>query len=414
MAALANTCFADEHKLAAELKGQQTTTAVNVIVQYKVHPGSKHLNSLTQHGGASNASLDAINGLAVSLPANQLKDLANDPDVAYISPDRPVQRYLSNTAPAVNAGYAWSLGFDGTGIGVAVIDSGIQDFSKIPPGHLKKLSTIQQSIATTPSVVDLHLWNSDTSRVVYSQSWINDGLGSLDGDGHGTHVAGIIAGNGYSSTGTQYSQTFKGIAPNANIVNLRVLDSHGAGTVSNVIAAIQTAIKLKSKYNIRVINMSLGTPVIESYKLDPLCQAAEAAWKAGIVVVVSAGNEGRNNTAGTNGYGTISSPGNDPYVITVGAMKTMGTPDRADDLIASYSSKGPTSVDHIASRTWLRPGTAQSQHSEARTISPPAIQRTRCRFRFMSRTRLRHRLPLQLRLQLQASPLHSLPTATTP
>jgi serine protease AprX len=200
------------------------------------------------------------------------------------------------------------------------------------------------------------VWNSATTRVVYSKSWINDGLGGLDGDGHGTHVAGIIAGNGYSSTGTQYNQTFKGLAPNANIVNLRVLDSTGAGTVSNVIDAIQTAVQLKSKYNIRVINLSLGTPVMESYTLDPLCQAVEAAWKAGIVVVVSAGNEGRNNTANTNGYGTISSPGNDPYVITVGAMKTMGTPSRDDDQIASYSSKGPTSVDHIAKPDLVAPG----------------------------------------------------------
>src|SRR5215831_15826065 len=96
------------------------------------------------------------------------------------------------------------------------------------------------------------------------------------------------------------------------------------------------------------MNLSLGRPVFESYTLDPLCQAVEQAWKAGIVVVVAADNEGRNNSAGTNGYATITAPGNDPYVITVGAMKTMGTPTRVDDLIASYSSKGPTVVDAIA------------------------------------------------------------------
>ena len=106
-------------------------------------------------------------------------------------------------------------------------------------------------------------------------------------------------------------------------------------------------IELKSTYNIRVINLSLGRPVYESYTTDPLCQAVEAAWKAGIVVVVAAGNEGRNNTFGTSGYGLIASPGNDPYVITVGAMRTMGTAARTDDLIASYSSKGPTTIDHV-------------------------------------------------------------------
>ena len=92
----------------------------------------------------------------------------------------------------------------------------------------------------------------------------------------------------------------------------------------------------------------------ESYKLDPLCQAVEKAWQSGIVVVVAAGNNGRYQP--TNGYGTVTSPGNDPYVITVGAMKTMGTPTRTDDLIASYSSKGPTAIDAVAKPDIVAPG----------------------------------------------------------
>jgi hypothetical protein len=87
--------------------------------------------------------------------------------------------------------------------------------------------------------------------------------------------------------------------------------------------------------------------VLSSQATDPLCQAVEQAWNAGIVVVVAAGNEGRNNSAGTNGYGTITSPGNDPLAITVGAMNTVGTPARSDDKIASYSSKGPSQIDHV-------------------------------------------------------------------
>lgn len=134
------------------------------------------------------------------------------------------------------------------------------------------------------------------------------------------------------------------------------MDSNGEGTDSAVIAAIQTAISLKNTYNIKVINLSLGRPVYESYTLDPLCQAVEAAYQAGIVVVVAAGNDGRDNSAGTNGYGTIYSPANDPYVITVGAMKSMGTPTRADDLIATYSSKGPTAIDFIAKPDLVAPG----------------------------------------------------------
>ena len=123
-----------------------------------------------------------------------------------------------------------------------------------------------------------------------------------------------------------------------------------------MISAIQQAITLKSKYNIRIINLSLGRPVYESYTLDPLCKAVESAWQAGIIVVVASGNEGRNNTYGTNGYGTVMAPGNDPFVITVGAMKDMSTTSRADDLIASYSSKGPTQVDHIVKPDLVAPG----------------------------------------------------------
>src|SRR5580704_9865832 len=89
---------------------------------------------------------------------------------------------------------------------------------------------------------------------------------------------------------------------------------------------------------------------------DPLCQAVEAAWKAGIVVVVAAGNDGRDNSQGTNGYGTITAPGNDPYVITVGAMNTMGTPDRSDDVMTTYSSRGPTAIDHIVKPDIVAPG----------------------------------------------------------
>ena len=123
------------------------------------------------------------------------------------------------------------------------------------------------------------------------------------------------------------------MAPNATIVNFHALDKNGQGTDASVIAAINKVIQLKGTYNIRVMNLSLGRPVYESYTQDPLCQAVERAWNAGIVVVVSAGNYGRNNSAGTNGYGTITAPGNDPYVITVGATNTKNTPDRGDDVM---------------------------------------------------------------------------------
>jgi serine protease AprX len=194
-----------------------------------------------------------------------------------------------------------------------------------------------------------------TSRVVYSQNFVA-GQDTTDAYGHGTHVAGIVGSNGDDSTGPLFSRTFKGVAPNANIISLKVLDQNGGGQEADTIAAIQTAIALKSTYNIRVINLSLGRPVFESYTLDPLCQAVEAAWKAGIVVVAAAGNYGRDDSRATRGYGTIASPGNDPYVITVGATNSKGTPSPYDDSIASYSAKGPTAVDHIAKPDIVAPG----------------------------------------------------------
>jgi serine protease AprX len=142
----------------------------------------------------------------------------------------------------------------------------------------------------------------------------------------------------------------------ATLLSLLLCLAGLAGSDSSVIRAIDQAIALKNKFNFRVINLSLGRPVFESYRLDPLCQAVERAWAAGIVVVAAAGNEGRNQSQGTNGYATIISPANDPLVITVGAMKTMSTITRADDLVASYSSKGPTLLDHVVKPDLVAPG----------------------------------------------------------
>ncbi len=147
----------------------------------------------------------------------------------------------------------------------------------------------------------------------------------------------------------------RGIAPNSNIINLKVLDQGGNGTDSAVIAAIDRAVSLKTQYNIGVINISLGRPITESYQLDPLCQAA-VRGKNGITVVVAAGNYGRFNEFGNNGYGTITAPGNDPFVITVGAMNDEGTVTREDDRITSYSSKGPSAFDHIVKPDLVAPG----------------------------------------------------------
>ena len=331
----ATFAFAAPQKISKELQKQSSQQWVNVIVQYRVPPSQKRFAKVAAKGGMLQQNLPLINGAAFTVKGSSLAALAKDSNVAYISLDRTVWATATVTDSydqAVLAPYAWSKNFTGRGIGVAIIDSGIT------AGR------------------DFTLANGTGSRIVYNQNFASGPNTAADLYGHGTHVAGILAGNGMNSRGTNFRKTFMGIADNASLINLRVLDQNGAGRDSAVIAAIEKAISLKSKYNIRVINLSLGRAVYESYKLDPLCQAVEAAWKAGIVVVVAAGNEGRNDSAHTDGYGTIAAPGNDPYAITVGAMKPMGTSTRADDLIASYSSKGPTLLDHVVKPDIVAPG----------------------------------------------------------
>ena len=321
--------------LGSENLGQNE--AVTVIVQYRATPAASALTNLKGHGAIIGSKLNVIHAVTMRIPASMLTMLAKDSNVAYITPDREQKMTANPTteafATAVEADVAASTyALDGTGVGVAVIDSGI--------------------------AAHADLGNGSKNRVVYSQSFVAGDTTTSDKFGHGTHVAGLIGGNGSSSgSGNGYAATYAGMAPNVNLINLRVLDQNGAGADSQVIAAIQQAIALKSTYNIRVINMSLGRPVFESYKLDPVDQAVEAAWKAGIVVVCAAGNSGR--FAATNGFGTVGVPANDPAVITVGATMTEGTATRVDDKIASYSSKGPTTLDHIVKPDLVAPGNAQ-------------------------------------------------------
>src|SRR6266566_2160801 len=325
---------AQSSKLSRDLQSLPSSATVNVVVQYYNPPTTTDVNAAKGVGASNGKAFGLVKGYRWTMSQGNVPSLiSKDSNIKYISLDRPLQGAMNNAVPAVGADIAHNLGYDGTGVGVAVIDSGVN------------------------SVWDLtQAGNNKASRIVYSQNFDPSANTTNDLYGHGTHVAGIIAGNGGSSTCGNCDVTFRGIAPNANIVNLRALDQNGSATDSTVIAAIQQAITLKSLYNIRVINLSLGRGIFESYTLDPLCQAAEQAWKAGIVVVVAAGNYGRDNSNNNNGYGTITAPGNDPYVITVGAMKTMGTPSRADDLIATYSSKGPTVLDHVAKPDLVAPG----------------------------------------------------------
>src|SRR5579871_56411 len=336
----ANLSQADSAKLSRELEGRQPDQIVDVIIQYKHVPTAEHHARVAARGGELKHNLDIVRAAHYSVRAETLDTLANDPDVEFISPDHPLYA-ASPVAPYTGSpDYGWKtvgadlassvFGVDGTGIGIAMVDSGVNDSN-----DLKDVLS--------------------HSRIVYKGVFI-PGLSADDRYQHGTHVSGILAGNGANSISTQSTYSVRGIAPNANLISLKALNNTGVGTDSAVIAAIQQAIALKSQYNIRVLNLSLGRPVTTSYVNDPLCQAVAAAWKAGIVVVVAASNDGRNNTLGTNGYGTINAPGNSPYVITVGAMNTEGTLTPTDDKIATYSSKGPTSIDQVVKPDIVAPG----------------------------------------------------------
>jgi serine protease AprX len=218
-----------KHKLSHDLdaiKGGHDGATVDVIIQFTQTPTDAHHQKVRSKGGALKRKLDLIKGAHYSVPTAALDALADDPDIAYISPNRPLKGSLDHVVSAVNADLAYSNGWDGTGVGIAVIDSGVT------------------------SVNDLNVDNNSSSRIVYSQSFVAGDSSTADAFGHGTHIAGIIAGNGYSSSSSNYPGVYRGVASEAMIINLRALDSTGAGTDSSVIGAIQQAIALKNTYNI--------------------------------------------------------------------------------------------------------------------------------------------------------------------
>jgi serine protease AprX len=174
--------------------------------------------------------------------------------------------------------------------------------------------------------------------------------GSFSGDddsGHGTFVAGIIAGRGWGQRGAVPAGSYVGVAPNVNIISVKVSNSNGMAYVSDVVAAIEWVTEHRKEHNIRVLNLSLASTVAGSYLTDMFDAAVELAWFQGLVVVVAAGNGGPN--AG------ITAPANDPFVITVGATDDMGTATTTDDAVAPFSSYGKT-VDGIAKPDVVAPG----------------------------------------------------------
>src|SRR5215472_1543144 len=230
--------------------------------------------------------------------------------------------------------FGYQQATQGNNIGVVVIDSGITPNADLPSG----------------------------SVIAYAESFVPT-EDTNDYFGHGTHVAGLIAGQGVNSL-YGYTNDIFGVSPGVNLINLKVLDQNGNSDDATVISAIERAIALKTNpdtnrnLNIRVINLSLGRPIYESFLTDPLCKEVEKAWLQGITVVVAAGNDGRvsASTKNTAGYGTIASPGNDPLVLTVGAINTESSPDRSKVLMTTYSSKGPSLGDNVTKPDIVAPG----------------------------------------------------------
>src|SRR5215203_1078392 len=179
------------------------------------------------------------------------------------------------------------------GISVAIIDSGIAPHADLP-----------------------------SSRIRVYKDFVTGGVTPIDNCGHGTHVAGIVAGSGAHSNGA-----YAGIAHDVDIVALRVLGDDCSGNTSDVIDALEWIARYHATYQIKVVNISLGHAVLESIFTDPLVQAVERLSRKGIVVVTAAGNKGINPLTGNPGYGGIGVPCNAPSSICVGSLDTRGTPD---------------------------------------------------------------------------------------
>ena len=301
---------------------EKAATARRLSLIVTTRPGHDAGGEAAHHRGRIRRQLTE-QVAAIEVDAEEVDQLAAEPGVEGLSLDLDVRSTADPIASAVGADQVWGAdrdtgGFTGRGIGVAVIDSGVSLHPDLQP------------------------------RVAARLDFTGEGV--EDGYGHGTHIAGMVAGNGGSSGG-QHS----GVAPGASIVSLKVLDHTGVGKTSDVIAAIEWVLQNGRLYGVRVINLSIGHPIVESYRSDPLNMAVQKAVRRGFVVVTSAGNNGRTED-GSAQYGGILSPANDPSVITVGAVDNNGTAVRSDDVVADFSSRGPTLFDGFVKPDLVAPG----------------------------------------------------------
>lgn len=302
------------HPLLLQTAAEHPDYPVQVIIQ-KADDTSHAEAEIARLGGKIVMHLDIINAFVARMPASAAIHASTHASVRWISPDAEMKETActqcintSNLANAyiksINADKTWNTPpyRQGKGIGVAVVDSGVN------------WQTDLYTVMGQNRVVANVRYNTDYDPTTF------------DNFGHGSHIAGVVGGNGRTSNGK-----YIGVAPQSNIINVKVSNDNGSTTASSVVAGLNWILKNRSTYNIRVVNISFNSTVEESYHTSPLTAAVEVLWFNNIVVVVSAGN---------NGTANLYPPANDPFVITVGAVDDMGTATTADDVMASFSAYG--------------------------------------------------------------------------
>jgi serine protease AprX len=312
--------------VAAQASTDAATEPVSVIVREDAGAGQGPEQAVSALGGTVEEPLGIIDGFSATVPADRLAALRTMPGILSVTEnaglslsDADVTGQVAQTGSlytlanqVTGAADMWDAGATGQGVDVAVIDSGV-----VPVDGLTAAGKVVYGPDLTPE--------ASTSAK------------NLDTYGHGTAMAGIIAGRDSAAAAPYPGNTsdFIGMAPDARIVSIKAADAQGQTDVSQAIAAIDWVVAngRKNGLNVRVLNMSFGTDGLQSYVLDPLAYAAEQAWHAGVVVVVAAGNQG-------NTSGRLDNPAIDPYVIAVGSNNANGTAATADDVISSFSNGG--------------------------------------------------------------------------
>src|SRR5438067_828176 len=333
--------------------------AQRVIIRVRPDARAAVRRSLAAHGDAVLAEHESIDAITAVVGADELEALASDDAVVGISQDAVVRPHgLLGLDGGVVGGV---VNVVGNVVGILLPNGADTSGPVVAPAVLRQTlgvdSTSWAGRGVGVAVIDsgLEMSSEFSNRITASYDFRNGASLSIsptDEYGHGTHVAGTIGGSGALS----YNAAYHGLAPKVKFVVLKVLDGTGAGFTSDVIRAIDFAVANKAALGIDIINLSLGHPIYEPAATDPLVQAVERASRAGVIVVAAAGNYGKNPTTGEVGYAGITSPGNAPSAITAGALRIEDTVSRSDDSIPDYSSRGPTWYDGFAKPDFVAPG----------------------------------------------------------